>query len=316
MPMTGPSSILRLGTRGSLLARKQSQLVADQLARRHAGLRVELVTVHTTGDRITDRPLHDVGGKGLFTKELEQALLARKVDFAVHSFKDVPVTMPLVDTSELVIASVPAREDARDAMALRDPAAQVLPRGARVGTSSLRRQCQLLERPDGYTILPLRGNIDTRLRKLREGAYDAVVLAMAGLLRAGLYDASFIRPLDPGVLLPASGQGALALQCRRDDERTRTILASLNDPDTALCVNAERAVVGALEGDCHSPIAALATVGAGRIHLRAAVGARDGVPPVIRASADADAREPRAAVDQVVQSLTAAGVRALLHGAP
>jgi hydroxymethylbilane synthase len=185
-----------------------------------------------------------------------------------------------------------------------------------VGTSSLRRRSQLLETGNGYTILPLRGNIDTRLRKLRDGEYDAVVLAMAGMLRAGLYDPSFIRPLDPDVLLPAPGQGALALQCRGDDQQTRGILASLNDPDTALCVSAERAVVAALEGDCHSPIAVLATLGGGRVQLRAAVGARDGVPPVLHASAAADPREPRAAVDQVVQSLAAAGVHDLLRGKP
>jgi hydroxymethylbilane synthase len=301
--------VLRLGTRGSLLARTQSQLVADELAQLHPGLRVELVTVRTTGDRITDRPLYDVGGKGLFTKELEQALLAGEVDFAVHSFKDVPVTMPLVDTSDLVIAAVPKREDPRDVVVMRDPSKGVLPAGAKAGTSSLRRRAQLLELGSDLTILPLRGNIDTRLRKVREGEYDVIVLAMAGLLRAGLYDAGVMKPLDVESMLPAPAQGALALQCRRDDAPTRDVLAALNNSDTAACVAAERAVVAALNGDCHSPIAALATIdGESRgMLLRAAVAGRDGEPPVLRASAQGPAREADALVAKVVKLLFSCG---------
>jgi hydroxymethylbilane synthase len=304
------SPILRLGTRGSLLARTQSQLVADELMRRRPGLRVELVTVRTTGDRITDRPLHEMGGKGLFTKELEQALLAKDVDFAVHSFKDVPVTMPLVDTSDLVIAAVPKREDPRDVVVMRDPSKGPLPHQARVGTSSLRRQAQLLELGNDFTILPLRGNIDTRLRKVRDGEYDVVVLAMAGLMRAGLFDALFMKPLDPGkAMLPAAAQGALALQCRADDARTRDLLTTLNDPATAACVAAERGVVRALNGDCHSPIAALATVDAadGQMSLLAAVGARDGRPPVVRAEASGPAADAPALVSRVVKLLLSRG---------
>src|SRR5687768_14549647 len=167
--------VLRLGTRGSLLARTQSQLVADDLMLRHPGLRVELVIVRTSGDRITDRPLHEFGGKGLFTKELEQALLAGEVDFAVHSFKDVPVTMPLVDTSGLTIAAVPAREDPRDVLVSRKAKRLAdLPPGARVGTGSLRRACQIVHARPDVVIEPVRGNIDTRLRKLTEGHYDAI----------------------------------------------------------------------------------------------------------------------------------------------
>jgi hydroxymethylbilane synthase len=316
--MPGSSFVLRLGTRGSLLARAQSQLVADELSRRHPGLGVELVTVRTTGDRITDRPLHDIGGKGLFTKELEQALLANDIDVAVHSFKDVPVTMPLVDASNLAIAAVPTREDPRDVIALRDPSAKTLPRGAKVGTSSLRRRCQLLESDNSLTVLPLRGNIDTRLRKLRDGNYDAVVLALAGLRRADLYDPSYMRPLDPATMLPAPAQGALALQCRRDDERTRRLLVPMNHAETAVRVAAERAVVAALNGDCHSPIAALAVIGQGaagrEMYLRVAVGRRDGLPPVVRAEGRADVRQSQDAVEQAIQSLSSAGVHALLHG--
>jgi hydroxymethylbilane synthase len=308
--MADAPPVLRLGTRGSLLARTQSRLVADELSRRHPGLRVELVTVRTTGDVVTDRPLYDLGGKGLFTKELELALLAREIDFAVHSYKDVPVTMPLVAGSGLVVAAVPRREDPRDVAAMRDPAKGPVPQGAKVGTSSLRRRCQIMELGRGVTIAPLRGNIDTRLRKLRDGDYDVIVLAIAGVRRAGLFDPSYMTPLDPGTMLPAPGQGALALQCRRDDSRTRDLLAVVHDSDTAACVAAERGVVAALNGDCHSPIAALATIDASRgvMTLNAAVGGRDGSPPVVRASAAGQVKQASRLVEQVVGELLARGV--------
>ena len=284
------SRTLRLGTRGSLLARAQSQQIADELIRVHPGLRVELVLVNTTGDRITDKPLHDIGGKGLFTKELEIALLNREIDFAVHSFKDVPVTMPLVEeaTTELVIAAVPKRVDPRDVMVMRDPNVARLIDRARVGSSSLRRRCQILDAAPGVRVEPLRGNIDTRLKKVRAGEFDVIVLAMAGLLRTGLFDQTYMKPLPFESMLPAAGQGALALQCRRDDQDTNSILGKLNDPITAQCVATERAVVQALNGDCHSPIAALATMhhdksGSGLFTLRAAVGQPGGEPPVLRA---------------------------------
>ena len=303
--------VLRLGTRGSLLARTQSQLVAARLEQLHPGLRVELITVKTTGDLITDRPLHDAGGKGLFVKELELALLAGEVDFAVHSYKDVPVTMPLVDQSDLIIAATPPREDPRDVAIFRDEAMTDLAPNGKVGTTSLRRRCQILAIAPQVTILPLRGNIDTRLRKLRDGEYDVIILAMAGLNRTGLLDASYMRPIDPDRMLPAPGQGALALQCRREDARTRALLAALRDPDTAQCVNAERALVARLGGDCHSPIAALAALGNGRIHLRAAVGARDGGTPVIRAHATGSA--PDAVVDECFAQLASQGAEHLLR---
>src|SRR3954454_7387861 len=247
---------LRLGTRGSLLARSQSQMIADELMRMHAGLRVELVIIKTSGDQVQDKPLADIGGKGLFTKELEQALLDGDIDFAVHSYKDVPVTMPLVDQSDLIVAAVPVREDWRDCSVMRKPSNGTLPHRAKVGTSSLRRKVQILEASPDAQILPVRGNIDTRIRKLRAGEYDVVILAMAGLKRAGLFDPTFMKPVD---LLPAAGQGALALQCRRSDDATRALLAALNDSFTQQAVDAERAIVQALDGDCHSPIAALAT---------------------------------------------------------
>lgn len=310
-----PSNVLRLGTRGSLLARTQSRIVADQLAALHPGLRVELVTIRTSGDRITERPLHEFGGKGLFTKELEQALLAGDVDFAVHSYKDVPVTMPLVEQSGLVVAAVPAREDPADVLVSTvAKCIEDLPRGAVVGTGSLRRRCQLLGMRPDLRVEGVRGNIDTRLQKLREGQFDAIVLAAAGLRRAGLFDDASMFPIDADALLPAPGQGALALQCRRDDGRTRGLLGALDDPVSATCVAAEREVVAALRGDCHSPIAAHATVGGNRLRLRVAVGARDGRPPVVRAEADGAAADPGDAVREVLAVLREWGVDALLHG--
>jgi len=307
-----PIAPLRLGTRGSLLARAQSQLVANDIESRFPGLRVELTVFKTTGDTITDRPLHAFGGKGLFTKELEQALLDRQVNFVVHSFKDVPVTMPLVATEELVVTATPPRQDPRDVLVSREGFRSLsdLPNEARVGTGSLRRRCQLLAiRPD-LRIEGLRGNIDTRLRKLREGDYDAIVLAAAGVIRAGLFDPDAMSPLD--TLLSAPAQGALALQCRRDDQRTREILSALHDSATDACVRAERAIVQGLNGDCHSPIAALAVVEGPRLLIRASVGGRDGFPPIIEASGSGTLSDPQPAVDEVLQELRARGADRIL----
>lgn len=319
--MPNPWQTLRLGTRGSLLARTQSQLVASALEKLHPGLQVELVLIKTTGDVITDKPLYDAGGKGLFTKELELALLADQIDFAVHSYKDVPVTMPLVDTTDLIVCSTPLREDPRDVLATRGsaaaaspPALAALASGVTVGTSSLRRRCQILQRRPELNIQPIRGNIDTRLRKLDEGEFDAVVLAFAGLRRAGLFDASRMHVMSFDEMLPAAGQGALALQCRKDDDHTREFLAAMHDPDTQRCVNAERLMVLKLGGDCHSPIAANATLEDGRLWLRTAVGARDGGSPVVFAHCTGAPAEATALVDDCFRQLCSQGVRQLLQG--
>jgi hydroxymethylbilane synthase len=281
--MPGPTNTLRLGTRGSLLACTQSRIVADQIEKQHPGVQVELVIVKTSGDVITDKPLYDVGGKGLFVKELELALLSVEVDFAVHSFKDVPVTMPLVDESNLVIAATTVREDPRDVLAMRgDAVASIvqLPAGAKVATGSLRRRCQILQRRPDVNVAAIRGNIDTRLRKLRDGECDAMILALAGIKRCGLFDSAWMTAIEIDEMIPAPGQGALALQCRKDNQPVRELLATLNDPATAKCVEAERRLVARLGGDCHSPIAAYAVVEGDQIYLRAAVGERDGFPPV------------------------------------
>jgi hydroxymethylbilane synthase len=305
---------LRLGTRGSLLAKTQSQLVADELQSRFPGLKVELIIFKTTGDQIADRPLHEFGGKGLFTKELELALLDRQVDFVVHSFKDVPVTMPLVATEDLVVAATPPREDPRDVLVSRQGFRSLadLPQAARVGTGSLRRRCQALAiRPD-LRVEGLRGNIDTRLRKLRGGDYDAIVLATAGVKRARLFDPASMAPLDE--LLSAPGQGALALQCRRDDPRTRDILSALHDEATAACIRAERQVVLGLNGDCHSPIAALAVVQGQSLLLRACVGGRDGAPPIVRAEGSGLMTESQLVVGHVLHKLRDLGALRMLLG--
>ncbi len=296
-PPPGTPSVLRLGTRGSLLARTQSQSTADAIMRLNPGVKVELKIIQTSGDRFTGS-LADAGGKGLFTKELELALLANEIDFAVHSLKDVPVTMPLVDQSDLIIAAIPAREDARDCFVSRIAKSPAdLPRGAVIGTCSLRRQCQVLSvRPD-CVVQPLRGNVDTRLRKLNEGQYAAIVLAMAGIKRLGLFNPEYMTPIDMKTMLPAAGQGALAIQCRRADHHTASILASMDDPSTHQAVVAERAVVQGLGGDCHSPIAAWSIIDGGQLALSAAVGQRDGKPPVKRVNCAGSVENWRKVVD-------------------
>jgi len=291
---------LRLGTRGSLLARAQSALVAKEIQRLSPAIEIQTIILKTTGDQITDRPLYESGGKGLFVKELEQALLDNAIDFAVHSCKDVPVTMPLTDQSDLIIAGIPQREDPRDLLISSTVATLgQLPKGATVATGSLRRRCQLLAlRPD-LKIQPVRGNIDTRIRKLKSGEFDALILAQAGITRAGLFDPSLMHPIPLDDLLPAPGQGALALQCRRNDDSTQAILAPLDHSPTRTAVEAERAIVAALRCDCHSPIAVFAQFKDGSLHIQAALGQRDGNPPVKTAIAHGPG-----AIDQVVRQLS------------
>ncbi len=304
---------LRLGTRGSRLARMQSDGVAQALEAITPGLRVESIFITTSGDQIQDRPLHDIGGKGLFTKEIERALLDGRIDVAVHSFKDVPVTQPLVEQSNLVFAAVPAREDARDVLVAGVARSiDTLPVGARVGTGSLRRRCQLLARRADLVVEMIRGNIDTRLRKLHEGQYDAIVLALAGLRRADLFDGATMFPIDLDQMVPSPGQGALAVQCRADDARAREILKHLNDRPTEACVQIERELVQKLDGDCQSPIAAFATVTSRTIELISAVGARGGDGPVVTSRVQADASERHLLASLAYDSLCEQGALGLL----
>ncbi len=249
---------LRIGTRGSPLALAQAELVRAALATAHpelaaAGM-LELVVIRTTGDRVLDRPLAEIGGKGLFTKEIDEALLDRRIDLAVHSMKDVPTVLP----EGIVIAAVPERADPRDVLLARGAASlAALPKGCLVGTASLRRAAQVLAaRPDA-TVVPLRGNVQTRLAKLERGEVGATLLAVAGLARLGLGTAGGT-PLSPSEMLPAVAQGAIGIVCRAEDEELRAMLAALAHAPTGRCVAAERALLAELDGNCRTPIAALA----------------------------------------------------------
>jgi hydroxymethylbilane synthase len=263
---------LRIGTRGSSLAVIQSGWRKNRIEAMHPDISVELVRIKTKGDRIIDSPLSKIGGKGLFVKEIEDALLRKDVDLAVHSIKDVPAELP----DGLWLPVFPEREDPRDAFISKGYATlSVLPQCASVGTGSLRRSSQLLSiRPD-LKIVPLRGNVDTRLKKLESGDMQAVILAAAGLRRLGLSD-RITQSLPTEALLPAIGQGALGLEVRKDDERTLEILSFLNHRPTELAVRAERAFLKRLEGGCQVPIAGFGTVEGGVITLKGMVAELDG----------------------------------------
>jgi len=263
---------LRIGTRKSQLALWQAEYVRDRLLAAHPGLTVELVKMSTQGDRILDAPLAKVGGKGLFVKELEEGLLAGRIDIAVHSMKDVTVDLP----AGLHIPVICEREDPSDAFVSgRYDDIHELPAGAVLGTSSLRRQCQLQHALPGIQIVTLRGNVNTRLAKLDAGEFDAIILASAGLKRLGM--ATRIAQVLPETLcLPAVGQGAVGIECRSDDATVNDLIAALDHPVTRQRVSAERAMNAALQGGCQVPIAGYAVQEGGELYLRGLVGAPDG----------------------------------------
>jgi hydroxymethylbilane synthase len=240
----------RIGTRASALALWQANWTKAELERKWPGLTVELVPIKTTGDKILNVPLSEVGGKGLFTKEIDEALLDGRVDAAVHSMKDVPFQLP----HGIGFGAIPEREDPRDALVSNGRRIDALPPAARIGTSSLRRQVQLKHRFPSMRITNLRGNVDTRLRKLTEGEFDAIVLALAGLRRLGR-ESVVSQILDEEFMLPAIGQGALAITCRENDAATQEQLAVLDHTPTRVAVTAERGLLSALEGSCKVPIA-------------------------------------------------------------
>ena len=279
-------SKLRIGSRGSQLALWQANHISTLLRAR--GHDVEIEIIHTTGDKITDVPLAQVGakggsGKGIFTKEIEEALAAGAVDLAVHSLKDLPTTL----APGFELAAVTEREDARDAFCSREYAKiEELPRNARVGTSSLRRQAQLKAiRPD-LDIHPLRGNVDTRLRKLEQGDYDAIILAAAGLKRLGKTEL-VKQTLPVEIMCPAAGQGALGIEIREGDAGTRNLLAFLNDTNARAATECERALLNRMGGGCQVPIGAFAEMKNGRLHLESVVADPDG-SKVLRDSRDGD----------------------------
>ena len=269
-----------VGTRGSPLAIAQTRHVCAKLVAAHPALAEDgalcTTVITTSGDRFTDRPLAEIGGKGLFTKEIEEALLDRRIDLAVHSMKDVPTWLP----EGLEIAAIPEREDPRDVLITRDSSGVAgiadLLQGARVGTGSLRRQAQLLARRPDVSVVPMRGNVGTRLRKVAEGAADATLLALAGLKRLG-EDLAGMAVLAPDDMLPAVGQGALGIECRTDDERTQEMLQAIADPAATAAVRCERALLEVLDGSCRMPIAGLAVPdGAGQLRLDALIARPDG----------------------------------------
>jgi hydroxymethylbilane synthase len=267
---------LRIGTRGSPLALRQAALVRDRLAAAHPELAepgaILIEAIRTTGDKVQDRALSEIGGKGLFTKEIEEALLDRRIDLAVHSMKDMATHLP----PGLAIGAMLAREDPRDALIAREGSSiATLPKAARVGSASLRRRAQLLaQRPD-LVVTILRGNVGTRLEKLGRGEVDATILAIAGLKRLGMADRATAL-LSTEEMLPAVGQGALGVELRAGDERCGAFLAGIDHAPTTTAVAAERACLAVLDGSCHTPIAALAELGGGRLRLRALIAMPDG----------------------------------------
>ena len=291
----------RIGSRGSQLALWQANHISALLRAR--GHEVEIEIIHTTGDKITDVPLAQVGtkgglGKGIFTKEIEEALAAGRVDLAVHSLKDLPTELP----PGFEIAAITKREDPRDAFCSRFYSkVEDLPQGARVGTSSLRRQAQLKAiRPD-LEIYPLRGNVDTRLRKLEQGEYDAIILASAGLKRFGKTE--LVKQIVPAEkMCPAAGQGALAIEIREGDSATRNLLEFLNDPAARATTTCERALLNSLGGGCQVPIGAFAEMRPGKLHLEAIVAEPDG-SKLLRESRDGNLNDPEALGNAVGKAL-------------
>jgi hydroxymethylbilane synthase len=298
---------LRIATRKSPLALWQAEHVQARLQAMHPGLQVELVTMSTRGDRILDSPLSKIGGKGLFVKELEQGMLEGDADIAVHSMKDVPAEFP----DGLMLGAILEREDPQDAfVSERFQSVAALPQGARVGTSSLRRQCQLrAQRPD-LQILDLRGNVGTRLAKLEAGDYAAIILACAGLKRLGL-GARITCALSPEEMLPAIAQGVIGIECRADDLVTRALIDPLNDSATRYRTLAERAMNAALAGGCQAPVAGYSELDNGILHLRGLVGRPDG-SEMIRGEITGPAADAEQLGQQLAADLLARGARPIL----
>jgi hydroxymethylbilane synthase len=304
---SSPPKRIVIVSRESALAMWQARHIQSRLAAIHPGTATEILGVTTEGDRRLDASLAKIGGKGLFVKELEEALASGRADAAVHSVKDVPMTL----APQFVLAAISEREDPRDAfVSNRYADLTALPTGARVGTSSLRRECQLRSRHPRLTIEPLRGNVTTRLKKLDEGRYDAVILAAAGLKRLGL--GSRIKALlDPSESVPSPGQGALGVECLRESAGLIGLLAALDHAPTARCVAAERAFSRALAGSCNVPLGAYAEISGSRLHLRGFVGAPDG-SRVVSGTHEGSATAPEALGTALAERLRAEGAADIL----
>lgn len=301
---------LRLGTRGSALALWQARLAASRLAALNPGLDVEIVVLKTEGDRFADAALTAAGGRGVFVREIEEAILAGTIDAGVHSLKDLP-TEPAAGTA---LAAILPRDDPRDALVSATATTLAeLPEGARLATGSPRRRGQLLAARPGLAFVDVRGNVDTRIRKLGEGAFDALVLAVAGLTRLAIDDALWT-PIPTEVCLPAPGQGALAIQTRAEDGPTRALVAPLDDSETAQATIAERTFLGALGAGCLAPAGALAQVADGRLTLTALVATPDGTK-VVRETASGTMSDAAVLGLAVAEEILAAGGDAIVKGA-
>lgn len=301
------NKIVRIATRKSPLAMWQAEFVRDALLSLHPNLQIELVKMSTQGDKILDTPLAKVGGKGLFVKELEQGMLAGDADIAVHSMKDVPVEFP----EGLHLPVVCKREDPRDAFVSNNyQSIDDLPQGAKVGTSSLRRECQLRTYRSDLEVLPLRGNVNTRLAKLDAGNYDAIILATAGLKRLGFDDRIKSR-LTPEQSLPAIGQGAVGIETRVNDDEINALIAPLRCPETWIVVSAERAMNKRLAGGCQVPIAGFALLEEGEIWMRGLVGRPDG-SEMLRAEVKGKAEDAEALGIALAEDLLAQGAEKIL----
>jgi len=299
---------IRIGSRGSQLALWQARHVQSELEKRHPGLSVTITKIKTTGDKILDVPLSQVGGKGLFVKEIEEALLENEVDIAVHSMKDMPADLP----DGLCIAVVPKREDPRDVLISGDGSGfSHLPHGAHVGTSSLRRISQLLNQRPDLRISPLRGNLDTRLKKLDNGAFDAIVVAAAGIRRLG-WEERITEYLPITISLPAVGQGALCIECRKGDTATLERINGMDHPETRLCVRAERAFLKRLEGGCQVPIGAYAAIVQGVLEIEGLVASVDG-GRMVREKRTAGVDNPEEVGVSLAESLLAQGGEEILR---
>ncbi len=303
-----PSKTIRIATRKSPLALWQAEFVASRLKEVAPFVETELVRMTTRGDKILDAPLAKVGGKGLFVKELEQGMLTGQADIAVHSMKDVPVEFP----AGLHLGAILKRQDPRDALISNQyQTMAALPPNAKIGTSSLRRECQIRAHSRLYQIVGLRGNVNTRLGKLDSGEFDAIILAAAGIKRLGLVS-RISEYLEPSFCLPAIGQGAIGVECRSDDNRINKILASLNDEESAICVTAERAMNRTLQGGCQVPIAGYAILTDKTIHLRGLVGNPDG-SLVIRGEVSGEATNAAELGDNLAHELLERGADNILR---
>jgi len=306
---------LRIGTRGSALALWQANHIADELKKIH-GVETELIRIRTSGDRMQSAPVAQIneqigaemGGKGIFIKELEDALLANTIDLAVHSMKDVPTEIP----AGLAFPAITRREDPRDCLISRTGRSlKGLPSGARIGTSSLRRQAQLRHHRLDLEVVNLRGNVDTRLKKLDAKEFDAVVLAMAGVNRLG-FAGRISQVLDEGVMLPAVGQGALGIETRADDKRTSEFVAALDDSESRACVTAERALLHELQGGCQVPLGAWARLAGDDLRIEAAVFSADG-KEFVRREEQGSVADPTGAGKRLGQALLEAGADRILR---